>query len=104
VDYLLEHLAVIDRLNDDGMKIEGYFTWSLMDNFEWSFGFSKRFGLIYTDYTTQQRIKRIASLPIISSLRRKKQRASGWFCRSYPLTECLGQVRLECGGVAATSF
>ena len=40
----------------DGAKLQGYFVWSLMDNFEWSFGYSKRFGITFVDYTTQQRI------------------------------------------------
>ena len=40
----------------DGVDVRGYMVWSLMDNFEWGHGFSKRFGLTYTDYTTQKRI------------------------------------------------
>jgi beta-glucosidase len=36
--------------------LRGYFCWSLLDNFEWTFGYSKRFGLVYTDYATQRRI------------------------------------------------
>ena len=36
--------------------MEGYFVWSLLDNFEWSSGYSKRFGLIYVDFATQERI------------------------------------------------
>jgi beta-glucosidase len=39
-----------------GIPVKGYFAWSLMDNFEWAFGFSKRFGLVYVDYETQKRI------------------------------------------------
>jgi beta-glucosidase/6-phospho-beta-glucosidase/beta-galactosidase len=39
----------------EGVKLRGYFVWSLMDNFELSFGFSKRFGVIRVDYTTQKR-------------------------------------------------
>lgn len=37
------------------MPLKGYFAWSLMDNFEWAFGFSKRFGITHVDYETQQR-------------------------------------------------
>jgi beta-glucosidase len=36
--------------------VEGYFVWSLLDNFEWTWGYEKRFGLVYVDYETQQRI------------------------------------------------
>ena len=39
-----------------GVNIKGYFAWSLMDNFEWALGYSKRFGLIYIDYETQERV------------------------------------------------
>ena len=43
-------------LNDEGMNIAGYYLWSLLDNFEWSFGYDKRFGIIYVDFDTQERI------------------------------------------------
>lgn len=56
VDYLRAHLAAAHRAINEGLKLRGYFVWSLLDNFEWSHGFGKRFGLIYVDYTTQRRI------------------------------------------------
>ncbi|HKR65255.1 MAG TPA: GH1 family beta-glucosidase [Thermoanaerobaculia bacterium] len=58
-DYLQRHLhAVIDAI-DEGADVRGYFAWSLLDNYEWSFGFSKRFGIVHVDYETQKRtIKR----------------------------------------------
>jgi beta-glucosidase len=40
----------------DGACVEGYLAWSLLDNFEWAFGYEKRFGLIWVDYETQERI------------------------------------------------
>jgi beta-glucosidase len=55
VAYLRDHFIQAARAIAEGVPLRGYFVWSLVDNFEWSFGFSKRFGLVYTDYTTQQR-------------------------------------------------
>lgn len=55
VDYLLAHLAEIERANEQNLNIRGYFAWSFMDNFEWSHGYSQRFGLVYVDYETQER-------------------------------------------------
>jgi beta-glucosidase len=56
LDYLRTHLRAAHRAIQDGVKLRGYFCWSLLDNFEWSFGYSKRFGIIYVDYPTQRRI------------------------------------------------
>lgn len=56
VDYLRAHLAAGHRAIADGVKLRGYFCWTLLDNFEWSFGYSKRFGIIYVDFATQRRI------------------------------------------------
>lgn len=56
VNYLREHLLALRAAIAAGVDIRGYFVWSLMDNFEWSHGYSKRFGITYVDYATQQRI------------------------------------------------
>ena len=55
MDYLEKHLNEVCKLNDAGMNVTGYFAWSLMDNFEWSYGYTKRFGIIYVDYSSQKR-------------------------------------------------
>jgi beta-glucosidase len=55
VAYLRDHLLAVRRAIDGGADIRGYYAWSLLDNFEWSQGFSKRFGLIRVDYATQKR-------------------------------------------------
>ncbi|GAA4120156.1 GH1 family beta-glucosidase [Knoellia locipacati] len=53
--YLHGHLDAVKQAIDDGADIRGYFAWSLMDNFEWAFGYSKRFGIVHVDYDTQKR-------------------------------------------------
>lgn len=56
IDYLVRHLdATLDAL-DAGADVRGYFAWSLLDNFEWGYGYERRFGLVYVDYATQRRI------------------------------------------------
>jgi len=54
--YLRQHLRSAHRAISEGYPLNGYFLWSLMDNFEWSYGYDRRFGLIYIDYPTQKRI------------------------------------------------
>ena len=56
ISYLDRHFRAAHRALADGVDLRGYFVWSLMDNFEWAFGYSKRFGLIYVDYATLRRI------------------------------------------------
>ena len=53
--YLAAHFGEAARAIEAGVPLEGYFIWSLMDNFEWSHGYTKRFGIVYVDYATQQR-------------------------------------------------
>lgn len=53
--YLAAHFAEAARAVRDGIPLKGYFVWTLLDNFEWAEGYSKRFGVVYTDYTTQAR-------------------------------------------------
>jgi beta-glucosidase len=55
VDYLREHLQALARAIELGADVRGYFYWSLLDNFEWDSGYTKRFGLFHVDYATQVR-------------------------------------------------
>lgn len=55
VDYLREHLKAAHRAMEQGVDLRGYFAWSLLDNFEWSLGYSKRFGIVHVDFATQKR-------------------------------------------------
>jgi len=56
IDFIHRYLSELEKAVDDGALIEGYFLWSLMDNFEWGYGYTERFGIVFVDYTTQQRI------------------------------------------------
>jgi beta-glucosidase len=63
VAYLRDHLRAVRAAIDSGVRIQGYFVWSLLDNFEWAAGFSKRFGIVHVDHATQKRtLKRSALL------------------------------------------
>jgi beta-glucosidase len=55
VEYLRGHLAAAAEAIRRGVDVRGYFVWSLLDNFEWSHGYSKRFGIVHVDYRTQKR-------------------------------------------------
>ncbi len=53
--YLKEHIIQVHRALEHGANIKGYYLWSLLDNFEWNLGYTKRFGIVYVDYATQKR-------------------------------------------------
>lgn len=55
IDYHREYLKWAGKAIEVGVPLKGYFAWSLLDNFEWGYGYAKRFGLVYVDYKTQQR-------------------------------------------------
>ncbi|GAA3652656.1 GH1 family beta-glucosidase [Microbacterium marinilacus] len=61
-DYLREHFAAARRAMDRGVDLRGYMVWSLFDNFEWGYGYSKRFGIVRVDYDTQERIVKDSGL------------------------------------------
>jgi len=54
--YIESHVNAAADALERGVDLRGYFVWSLLDNFEWTSGYEKRFGLYYTDYSTQARI------------------------------------------------
>ena len=55
LDYVQKHLAMVKKAADEGVPVQGYFLWSLLDNYEWSLGYEKRFGLVHVDFDTMQR-------------------------------------------------
>ena len=56
IEFLARHMAVCKEAVAEGIALKGYFVWSLLDNYEWAYGYSKRFGIVYVDYATQERI------------------------------------------------
>ena len=62
VDFLRDHLGAILDAVDQGVDVRGYFYWSLLDNFEWAWGYEKRFGIVRVDYDTQERIVKDSGL------------------------------------------
>jgi beta-glucosidase len=61
VMYLRNHLTHLHRATEEGYPVKGYFLWSLMDNFEWADGYSKRFGIHYVDFKTQKRTPKLSA-------------------------------------------
>ena len=59
--YLRQHLQAAHRAVSEGYPLVGYFVWSLLDNFEWTWGYNRRFGIIYLDYPTQTRIPKASA-------------------------------------------
>ncbi|CAM5534045.1 GH1 family beta-glucosidase [Streptomyces hirsutus] len=62
IAYLHGHLSAVRRAITDGADVRGYYLWSLMDNFEWAYGYEKRFGAVYVDYATQVRTPKASAL------------------------------------------
>jgi beta-glucosidase len=56
IDFLAAHTDAVMRARDDGVPVDGYFVWSFLDNFEWAQGYAKRFGIVYVDYPTLERV------------------------------------------------
>jgi beta-glucosidase len=62
VEYLRAHIGAVERAREQGVDLRGYYVWSLLDNFEWEWGYDKRFGIVYVDYPTQRRIPKRSAL------------------------------------------
>jgi beta-glucosidase len=73
VDYLASHIAAVAQAREAGTDIRGYFAWSLLDNFEWAYGYDKRFGIVRVDYATQRRIPKRSAYWYRDTIRRVRQ-------------------------------
>ena len=62
LNYLRDHFSAARQAMNNGVPLAGYFVWSLMDNFEWAEGYRQRFGIVWVDYETQQRIPKDSAL------------------------------------------
>lgn len=69
--YFQSHLAAVDRAIESGVPVKGYYAWSMMDNFEWAEGYTKRFGIVYVDYATQQRTAKGSALAFHAMLTKR---------------------------------
>jgi len=74
ISFLNRHFAAISGAMDKGVDVRGYFVWSLIDNFEWAFGYERRFGIVHVDYATQQRTLKQSAKSLTEFL---KARAAG---------------------------
>lgn len=72
ISYFADHLAEVADLVQQGCPIKGYFAWSLLDNYEWAFGYDKRFGLVHVDYDTQKRTPKDSYLAWTAGLANKR--------------------------------
>jgi beta-glucosidase len=62
IEYLRAHIGAVERAREQGVDLRGYYVWSLLDNFEWEWGYGQRFGIVYVDYPTQRRIPKRSAL------------------------------------------
>ncbi|WP_068114843.1 GH1 family beta-glucosidase [Tropicimonas marinistellae] len=68
IDYLARHFDAAKQAIAEGVPLNGYFVWSLMDNFEWAFGYEKRFGLVHVDFETLQRTPKASYMALKAAL------------------------------------
>ena len=85
IEYVSAHLDAIAVAIAEGVQVRGYFLWSMLDNFEWASGYSKRFGLTFVDYATQRRIPKASSAWYSALIDRERAGITSEHARS-PLT------------------
>ena len=73
-DYIARHIDAVAHAMGQGVRMEGYMVWSLLDNFEWASGYAKRFGIVHVDYATQERTLKDSAIWYADMLNARKQR------------------------------
>jgi beta-glucosidase len=76
--YIADHLAALSRAIQAGVPVRGYFLWSLLDNFEWAHGYSKRFGIVYVDYPTLERIPKASYRWYRDFIAKQRDQVGAW--------------------------
>jgi beta-glucosidase len=76
-EYLRDHLDAVGRALEMGVPVKGYFVWSLLDNFEWSHGYSKRFGIVHVDFESGRRVVKSSGQWYRAWIRSQRGRRSG---------------------------
>jgi beta-glucosidase len=76
VDYLRAHIDAVLQARRQGVDVRGYYAWSLLDNFEWEHGYSRRFGIVHVDYETQKRTPKASALWYRDHIRRSRDGGS----------------------------
>jgi len=71
VEYLREHVAAARAALAAGAKLRGFFAWSLLDNFEWAEGYSRRFGIVHVDFASQKRTPKASFAFLADTIRRR---------------------------------
>ena len=72
IRYIAGHWRAIDQAMREGVDVRGYFVWSLLDNFEWSFGYERRFGIVHVDFDTQVRTPKRSAQAIRAFLQERR--------------------------------
>jgi beta-glucosidase len=74
IRFIERHLQAVNEAIGAGVDVRGYFVWSLMDNYEWAFGYERRFGIIHVDYDTQVRTLKNSALALRAFLQARRAR------------------------------
>ena len=78
IGYLERHVGAVGQAIGDGVPVQGYFVWSLLDNFEWAHGYSRRFGIVFVDYATLERVPKASYQWYRDVIGDQRNGAGGW--------------------------